>query len=62
MMPRDRDRDLGRHLAECADCRDRAEDLRETAASLHHLADATRADLSADAAEALFRRARMHGL
>jgi len=61
-LPRDRDRDLGRHLAECPDCRDRAEDLRETAASLHNLADATRADLSADAAEALFRRARMHGL
>jgi len=62
MMPPDRDRDLGRHLAECPDCRDRAEDVRETAASLQRLAEATRADLSAEAAESLFRRVRMHGL
>jgi len=62
MMPPDRDRALGRHLAECPDCRHRAEAVRETAASLQHLAEATRADLSAEAAEGLFRRARMHGL
>jgi hypothetical protein len=61
-VPRDRDRDLGRHLAECTACRTRAEEAREVAASLHRLADATRADLSADGAEALFRRARMRGL
>ena len=61
-LPRDRDHDVGRHLADCPDCRDRDEDVREAAASLGRLADATRADLSADAAEALFRRARMHGL
>jgi len=62
LLPRDRDRDLGRHLGQCPDCRDRAEGLRETAASLQRLAEATRADLSADGAEALFRRARVRGL
>jgi len=62
LVPRDRDRDLGRHLAECPDCRALAEDVRETAAALQRFAQATRADLSADGAEALFRRARMRGL
>ncbi len=62
MLPPDRDRDLGRHLAECPDCRARAEEVREATASLRRLADATRMDLSADGAEALFRRARMGGL
>ncbi|MFO8014830.1 MAG: hypothetical protein R6X20_16160 [Phycisphaerae bacterium] len=62
MLPRDRDRDLGRHLGDCPDCRDRAEAVRETTASLQHLAEATRTDLSAEAAEALFRRARVRGL
>jgi len=61
-LPRDRDRALGRHLADCRDCRDRAADAREVAAALHRLADATRVDLSADGAEALFRRARLGGL
>ncbi len=62
LLPRDRDRDLGRHLGECPDCRDRAEGLRETAASLQRLAEHTRADLSAEGAEAVFRRARVRGL
>jgi len=62
MLPGERDRDLGRHLAECPDCRTRAEEVREASASLQRLADATRIDLSADVAEALFRRARLGGL
>jgi len=62
LLPRDRDRDLGRHLAECPDCRAVAEDVRETAGDLQRFAEATRTDVSADGAEALFRRARMHGL
>jgi len=53
---------LGRHLAECPDCRAGADGLREVAASLERLAGRTRADLSADAAESLFRRARVRGL
>jgi len=53
---------LGRHLAECPDCRTHADGVRDVAASLERLAGHTRADLSADAAESLFRRARVHGL
>jgi len=53
---------LSRHLAECPDCRASADGVRDVAASLERLAGRTRADLSADAAEALFRRARVRGL
>ncbi len=53
---------LRRHTGACAPCRDRAEDLRVVAARLERLAARTRADLSPEAEEALFRRARVHGL
>jgi len=60
--PRDDAQRLSRHLAECPDCRATADGVRDVAASLERLAGSTRADLSAEAAEALFRRARVRGL
>ena len=53
---------LSRHLAECPGCRARADGVQDVAASLERLAGSTRTDLSADAAESLFRRARVRGL
>ncbi len=60
--PRDEAQRLARHLAECPDCRAHADGLQNVAAALERLAGKTRTDLSADAAESLFRRARVRGL
>jgi len=60
--PREDAERLRRHVAECADCRARADDVRDIAASLEHLAGASRTDLSPEAARGLIRRARVHGL
>ena len=53
---------LRRHAASCKACRRRTEDLRQVAAGLERLANLARADLSAEGAEAVVRRARVHGL
>jgi hypothetical protein len=53
---------LRRHLAQCPDCRTLADEARDVAASLERLAGASRMDMSADGAEALFRRVRCRGL
>ena len=52
---------LRRHLGECDACRARAEQHRNLAASLESLAERSRADLSDEAVESLYRRARVHG-
>jgi len=52
---------LRRHLGECEACRARAEQHRNLAASLESLAEHSRADLSDEAVESLYRRARVHG-
>ena len=52
---------LRRHLGECEACRARAEQHRNLAASLESLAERSRADLSDEAVESLYRRARVHG-
>jgi len=49
------------HLSECEACRARAEQHRNLAASLESLAERSRADLSDEAVESLYRRARVHG-
>jgi hypothetical protein len=53
---------LRRHLAECAECRDRADGVRHVAALLEQLAAPTRTDLSEAAAALLLHRARTRGL
>lgn len=52
---------LRRHLDECEACRAGAEQHRNLAASLESLAERSRADLSDEAVESLYRRARVHG-
>jgi hypothetical protein len=52
---------LRRHLGECDACRAGAEQHRNLAASLESLAERSRADLSDEAVESLYRRARVHG-
>ncbi len=53
---------LRRHAAECPACRSEADEVREVAADLERLAAETRAELSAEAAESVLRRGRVHGL
>ena len=53
---------LRRHLADCAECRARADGIRDVAARLERLAAPTRADLSDTGADSLLRRAKMEGL
>ncbi|MCX5649316.1 MAG: hypothetical protein NTX40_09525, partial [Planctomycetota bacterium] len=48
---------LRRHLGECEACRAGAEQHRNLAASLESLAERSRADLSDEAVESLYRRA-----
>ena len=60
--PREDAQRLSRHLAECPGCRTSTDGIRDLAASLERLAGTTRSDLSADAAESVFRRARVRGL
>jgi len=59
--PREDVERLRRHLGECEACRARAEQHRNLAASLESLAEYSRADLSDEAVESLYRRARVHG-
>ena len=59
--PREDVERLRRHLSECEACRARAEQHRNLAASLEALAERSHADLSDEAVESLYRRARVHG-
>ena len=60
-VPREDAEALRRHRAECPDCRALADEVRDTAALLERFAAPTRADLSAEAVESVFRRAKVHG-
>jgi len=60
-VPREDAEALRRHRAECPDCRALADEVRDTAALLERFAAPTRADLSAEAVESVFRRAKVRG-
>ena len=53
---------LRRHLAECGECRSRADDVTDLAAHLEALSDRTRVDATEALAESVVRRAKCHGL
>jgi len=53
---------LRRHEADCGLCHIRAEDIRDVAANLERFRGGSRIDLSDEAVDSLYRRARVSGL